>query len=71
MTTTIDMRKPDRNGSKSRSDELMPPMSSEPPVVLEVQPCQGFSEQQLQLVKAVIVGNTLGAHVLFANCLER
>ena len=33
-------------------------------MVLEVQPCQGFSEQQLQLVKAVIVGNTLGAQVL-------
>ena len=48
----------------SPSDELLPPMSSEPPVVLEVEPCQGFSEQQLQLVKAVIVGNTLGAHVI-------
>jgi len=60
MTTTIDMRKPDKNGSKSSSDELMPPMSSELPVVLEVEPCQGFSEQ-LQLVKAVIIGNTGGS----------
>ena len=33
------------------------------PVVLQVEPCHGFAEQQLQLVKALLVGSTLGAQV--------
>ena len=33
------------------------------PVVLRVEPCHGFAEQQLQLAKALLVGSTLGAQV--------
>lgn len=42
-------------------------LATNSPVLLEFEPCAGFAEQEMQAVKALMVGSELGAQVVFIS----